>query len=90
MIEIVGVVNQHNHPPSAVRVELNKVRSNIRDHAETTRETPENIIANELATASATVAANLPRIETLKRAIRSQRSNDRPPTPVYRLFWPHD
>ena len=86
--EIVGVVNQHTHPPSAVRVELNEVRSNIRDHAETTHETPENIIANKLATASAAVAANLSRIENLKRTICSQRSNDHLPTPVSRAAIP--
>ena len=54
----------------------------------TTRETPQNIIANELAKASAAVAANLPRIENLKRTICSQRRDDHPPTPVLRAAIP--
>ena len=58
------------------------------EYAETTRETPQKIIANELATASAAVAANLPRIENLKRTIRSQRRDDHPPTPVSRAAIP--
>ena len=80
--EIVGRVNQHTHAPSAVKVEMNKVRSNIRESAETSHQTPQNIIANELATTSTAVAANLPRIEHLKRTVRGQRGDDHPPNPI--------
>lgn len=87
--EIIGRVNEHTHPPSAVKVEMNKIRSNIRDRAETSDQTAQNIIANELATASAAVAANLPRIEHLKRTIRGQRIEDHPPNPIGRAEIPN-
>jgi hypothetical protein len=86
--EIVGEINEHTHPPSQVKIELAKVKSLIKDQAETTHETPQNIIANQLATTSAAAAANLPRIDHIKRTIRNQRKEDHPPHPIARAAVP--
>ena len=47
---VIEQLNEHTHPPSQVRVELTKVKSRIKDTAETLGEPPQRIIANELAT----------------------------------------
>ena len=86
--EIVGEVNEHTHPPSQVKVEIAKVKSSIRNQAETSREPPQNIVANELATISAAAAAILPRISHLKRTIRNQRKEDQPINPIARAAIP--
>ena len=86
---VIEQLNEHTHPPSQVKVELTKVKSRIKDTAESSEELPQRIIANELANISAATMANLPRRENLGRTIRQQR-NDRhqPPNPEIRAEIP--
>ena len=72
----MGTVNEHTHPPSETKCEVVRLKSLIKDRAETTRDTPQQILADTLANASETAAINLPRIENLRRTIRSQRQDD--------------
>ena len=57
---VIEQLNEHTHPPSQVKVELTKVKSRIKDTAESSEEPPQCIIANELANISAATVANLP------------------------------
>ena len=86
---VIAQLNEHTHSPPQVKVELTKVKSRIKDIAETSVEPPQPIIANELANISATTMANLPRRENLERTIMHQR-NDRhqPPNPEIRAEIP--
>ena len=86
---MIEQLNEHTHPPSQVKVELTKVKSRIKDTAESSEEPPQRIIANELANISAATMANLPRRDNLGRTIRQQR-NDRhqPPNPEIRAEIP--
>ena len=65
--DAVGTVNEHTHPPSETKCEVVRLKSLIKDRAETTRDTPQQILADTLANASETAAINLPRIENLRR-----------------------
>ena len=83
--EVVAEMNDHTHPPSALRVEDTKIKSRIKHLAENTATTPQNILAEALGTASEGAMANLPIIPHLKRTIRHQRKeNDVPPLPPTR------
>lgn len=83
--DIVAELNEHTHPPSQEKVALVKVKTNLKRRAETSLEPVNRIIADELAMASATTSANLPRLENLRRTLRHQRQdNDRPPNPIAR------
>jgi len=86
--EIVGMVNEHTHPPSAVKVEVTKLKNTIKDRAEVSQEVPQNVLADKLGTASAAAVANLPCVENMKRTIRSQRREDHPPNPIARAAIP--
>ena len=50
---IIEQLNEHTHPPLQVKVQWTKVKSRIKDTAETSEEPPQGIIANELANISA-------------------------------------
>ena len=83
--DIVEEMNEHTQPPSQNKVDLAKVKTNLKRRAETTLEPVTRIIADELATASQTTATNLPRVEHLRRNLRHQRrDNNRPPNPIAR------
>ena len=43
---VTAQLNEQTHPPSQVKVELTKVKSRIKDAAETSEEPPQRIIAN--------------------------------------------
>ena len=45
---VIGQLNEHMHPSLQVKVELTKVKSRIKETAETSEEPPQCIIANEL------------------------------------------
>ena len=67
---VIAQLNERTHPPSQVKVELTKVKSRIKDTAETSEKPPQPIIANELANISATKMGNLPRRQNLGRTVR--------------------
>ena len=58
---VIEQLNERTHPPSQAKVELTKMKSRIKDTAETSEEPPQLIIANELANTSVVTMANLPR-----------------------------
>ena len=64
---VIEQLNVHTHPPSQAKVELTRVKSRIKDTAETSEEPPQVIIANELANTSVTTMANLPRRENFRK-----------------------
>ena len=86
--DIVGRLSEHSHPPSATKVEVTKIKAAIKDRAGTSQDSTQNIVGNELATASASAIANLPPLENMKRTIRNQRGNDLPLNPVNRAGIP--
>ena len=62
-------VNEHTHAPSATRCELTKVRASIKRKASTTHDTTQQILGNELANLTSTVAVSLPNLGNLRRVI---------------------
>ena len=74
---IVGHTNEHIHASSQTNNEVVCIKSSIKDRAEETRDSPQQILPAALSKASASV--NLPKLEYLRRAIRSQRKNDEHP-----------
>ena len=46
--EIIGVVNLHTHTPLQTQVEVTKVKANINRKAQTTTDTPQQILGAEL------------------------------------------
>ena len=71
---IVGRVNEHSHAPNRTKVEVTKVRADMKRRAETTVDAPQRILSDGLAYASADAAVNLPPIENIRRAIRRNQS----------------
>jgi hypothetical protein len=88
--DVVGQVNEHTHQPSNSNCEVVRLKSLIKDRSEQTRDNPQQILAETLANASETAATSLPRIEHLRRTIRSQRKGDenRPANPINRATVP--
>ena len=83
--EIIGEVNLHTHAPSQTQVEVAKVKANIKRKAQTTTDTPQQILGAELRNISQDAAANIPSTSTLRRNIRKAREdNDVPHNPVTR------
>lgn len=88
--EVVATLNEHTHPPSETKCEVVRLKSQIKDQAETTRDTPQQVLADALGNASETALVNLPRIEHLRRTIRSQRKDNAvaPVIPIGRAHIP--
>ena len=70
---IVGHTNGHTHPSSQTNCEVVRIKSSIKDRAEETRHSPQQILAAALSTASEAASVNLPKLDHLRRTIRSQR-----------------
>ena len=65
------------------------MKRKIKDPAESSKEPPQRVIANELANISVTTIANLPRRKILGRTIRQHRNNrHQPPNPEIRAEIP--
>ena len=59
------------------------MKSRLKEEAETSLVTAQNVIANGLATTSAAAVANLPTVENMERTIRNKRMDiDHPPNPI--------
>ena len=63
--EIIGEVNLYTLAPSQSQVEVAKVKANIKRKAQTTTDTPQQIIGAELRNISEDAAANIPSTSTL-------------------------
>ena len=73
--QIVGRVNVHTHGPNNTKVEVTKVRVDMKRRAETTIDAPHRILSDGLAQASAAAAVNLPHLTNVPRTIRRYRAN---------------
>lgn len=83
--EFIEQINEHTHAPSQTQVEIAKVTTSIKRKAETTLDTPQQILGTELANITDDTAANLPKIATMRRNIRKAREeNEMPPNPLTR------
>ena len=74
--EIIGVVNLHTHTPLQTQVEVTKVMANIKRKAQTTTDTPQQILGAELRKIWQDAPANILSTSTLRRSIR--KDNDAP------------
>ena len=87
--EIIGEVNFHTHSPSQTHVEVAKVKANIKKKAQTTTDTPQQILGAELRNVSQDAAANIPSTSTLRRNVRKARKdNNVPHNPIARKYIP--
>ena len=83
--DFIAQTNVHTHPPSQAQCEIAKVKANLKRKAETTHDTPRQILAAELQNISEEAAVNLPSMNTLSRNIRAARQErDLPPNPLNR------
>ena len=73
--EFIAEVNEHTHPPSQAKVEVAKIRTAIKRKAETTHETPQQILAVVLQGISVSAAVTLPPLNNLRKNIRVQIHN---------------
>ena len=71
--QLSEAVNQHTHAPDATKIEVTKIRADMKRRAETTNNAPQRILSDRLANASVAAAVNLPRIEHVRRTIRRYR-----------------
>ena len=78
--EIIDRVNQHTcSAPNAAQVEVAKLRAGIKRKAQITQDTPQQILTAELGNISNEAAVNLPRMDHIRRAIRSQQEDNAAP-----------
>ena len=70
---VVEEMHEHTHPPSDTKCEVQRVKSRIKDRCGTTNDTTQRILTDVLQGVSATAAVNLPKVEHMRRTIRSQR-----------------
>ena len=81
--DITGEVNLHTHAPSQTQVEVEKVKANTKRKAQTTTDTPQQILGAELRNTSQDAVANILSTSTMRRNISKVREyNDVPHTPV--------
>ena len=66
------------------------MKSRLKEEAETSVVTAQNVIANGLATTSAAAVANLPTVENMERTVRNQRIKpiNHLPNPITRAAMP--
>ena len=78
--DFVEQVNEHTHAPSRTEAEVTKIKVSLKGRAQTTTDNSQQILSRELKNVSQDVAANLPRMETMRRNIRKAREDaDQPP-----------
>ena len=84
--QVIDQVNEHTHPPSKTKYEMELVKNRIKKRSQTTFDTTQRILTDELQGISPTAAVNLPNVEHLRRTISSQRhgAGDMIPEPVNR------
>ena len=63
--KIVGHTNDHAHAPSQTNCEVVCIKSSIKDRAEETRDSPQQILAAALSATSEAASANLPKLDHL-------------------------
>ena len=87
-------LNEHTHPPSQTRVEVTKIKARIKDRAENTNDTSQQILVAELQNVSEASAVVLPSLNNMRRNIRRQRDDHNMPAVPQRrkdiLFLPNN
>ena len=88
--QVFDQVNEHTYPPSQTKCEMELVKNRIKNRSQTTFDTTQRILTDELQGISPTAAVNLSNVEHLRRTIRSQRhgASDVMPEPVNRQAIP--
>ncbi|XP_059154938.1 uncharacterized protein LOC131940304 [Physella acuta] len=71
--QLVGRCNEHSHGPAPSQLELCKVVQQIKQMAEETEATPQQIITQSITTISGYAKAELPLVPHIRRNIRRQR-----------------
>ena len=74
--QIIARLNQHTHAPNRTRVEVQKVRVQMKRRAETTLDPPHRIISDGLANVSDAVAVNMPDLDNVRRVVRRYRAGN--------------
>lgn len=87
-LSVVGYLNEHSHAADDARVEVLKVRENIKRRAEQTDETPQQILGQELQQLSQGAAVQMVPLRHVRRYIRlhKQTANAVHPVPPDRAF----
>lgn len=82
--EVVKVVNEHSHGPSAVGVEVAAIKTNVKRKAEETLEVPSTVVNGCIDEISQAAQASLPNSEALKKLVRRKRNliKSAPPNPT--------
>lgn len=65
--------DDHNHTPDSAKIEVTKIRAEIKAAAVTTSKHPQVIIASCTQNISASAAVQLPAVRSMKRTIRDNR-----------------
>ena len=81
--EIVGRTHEHTHAPDGRKVEAKRAAQEIRQRAEDTRETPQQLITAAVGMLSQGASTQLPAVRTMRRNIRRYRqaAGATPPLP---------
>ena len=84
---ILSDSTEHNHPASAVNVEIRLFQENIRTRAVNTTESTQHVVDHCLSNASDQMVARLPNFKYVKRTVQRQRQkNDLPKIPQDKSF----
>ena len=70
--QVIDQVDEYRHPPSQTKCEMEPVKNRIKSRSQTTFDTTQQIVTDELQGKSPTTAVNLPNAEHLRRTIRSE------------------
>ena len=73
--QVVDSLNEHTHERSQTKIEVTKIKSQIQHSADNTNLPTALVLAGQVGYASPAAAANLPKIENLKRNIRRARQH---------------
>lgn len=67
---IVSHTNDHTHPLSQTSCEVVRIKSSIKDRAEETRDSLQQILVPAVSTAPEAASVNLPKLDHLRRTTR--------------------
>lgn len=71
--QIIHRFNDHTHAPNQTKVDVAKIRADMKRTAVTSADTPQRILSTGLANANPAVAVNLPKMDNMRRTIRRYR-----------------
>ena len=78
-------LNEHTHLLSQTKIEVKKVKARVKERAENTNDTSQQILGAELQNINESTSVNLPALNNMRRNIHRQRGqNNMPPIPQRR------